>query len=134
MPTEFWSKKQDPQCISQIKELKDQLEALGKVVEELSSENGRLREELQTRSTTADNDLSQMELRLIARIEEIEERLLAPVDYSTDEAKTGDAQGGLTIWSERKRAAKQSQADPKVFTNPEKFKERYKKPAPAEEK
>jgi len=127
MPTQFWTKPQDHRCVDQYNELTAKLEALGKVVDDLSAENGKLREELLTRSKLIDNDMSEMESRLITRIEDVEDRLSQPADYSSDEAKTGDSLGGYDKWSERKRSAIQEHSDPTIFTDPQKFKERFKK-------
>lgn len=116
MPTTFFQHKQDPICTKQNEELKAKLDALGKVVEELSADNAKLREEMQTRFKVADDDLSAMESRLTARIEEIEDRVAGDADYSVNEEETPAS--GYVKPSVRKRQAAEAASDPTVWTKP----------------
>lgn len=113
--TTFWTKQQDARCVEQYNELKQQVEALGKVVDDLAAENGKLREELQTRSKVWDDDLSAMESRVITRMEGIEDRLTQGVDYSEDEGKKGESVGGRLPWTQRKAAAAAAERSDEVW-------------------
>ena len=104
----------------------EQHEALGKVVEELTIEMGNQREAAETRYAALDQEMTEMESRLMTRIEELEER-----DVTSPETdilqETEQLSKGLSRWSERKRARAMAESNP----------ERWKaapKPAPEEKK
>ena len=104
----------------------EQHEALGKVVEELTIEMGKQREAAEARYASLDQEMTEMESRLMTRIEELEER-----DVTSPETdilqETEQLSKGLSRWSERKRARAMAESNP----------ERWKaapKPAPEEKK
>ena len=104
----------------------EQHESLGKVVEELTIEMGKQREAAEVRYASLDQEMTEMESRLMTRIEELEER-----DVTSPETdilqETEQLSKGLSRWSERKRARAMAESNP----------ERWKaapKPAPEEKK
>lgn len=104
----------------------EQHEALGKVVEELTIGMGKQREAAEVRYASLDQEMTEMESRLMTRIEELEER-----DATSPETdilqETEQLSKGLSRWSERKRARAMAESNP----------ERWKaapKPAPEEKK
>ena len=104
----------------------EQHEALCKVVEELTIEMGKQREAAEVRYASLDQEMTEMESRLMTRIEELEER-----DVTSPETdilqETEQLSKGLSRWSERKRARAMAESNP----------ERWKaapKPAPEEKK
>lgn len=129
MATQFWTKKQDPACAQQIKELGDKLDSLGRVVDELAAENGRLKEEMANRAKVTDDDLSAMESRLTTRIEEMEDRAAQGADYSVNEEDSPVS--GYVKPSVRKRKIAEAHSDPTVWTKPRPVRQ---KPAEAPEK
>ena len=104
----------------------EQHESLCKVVEELTIEMGKQREAAEVRYASLDQEMTEMESRLMTRIEELEER-----DVTSPETdilqETEQLSKGLSRWSERKRARAMAESNP----------ERWKaapKPAPEEKK
>lgn len=104
----------------------EQHEALGKVVEEITALMGSQREAMEVRYASLDQEMTEMESRLMTRIEELEER-----DVTSPETdilqETEQLSKGLSRWSERKRARAMAESNP----------ERWKaapKPAPEEKK
>ena len=97
-----------------VKVLTDRLFALGKVMEEQSYEMGHLREEVRTRYLVLDKEMSEMEQRLMTLLEDLEDRLskksgndILPTEASPER--------GVVRWSERKRAAERTAANPEVW-------------------
>ena len=89
----------------------EQHEALGKVVEELTIEMGKQREAAEARYASLDQEMTEMESRLMTRIEELEER-----DVTSPETdilqETEQLSKGLSRWSERKRARAMAESNP----------------------
>ena len=104
----------------------EQHESLGKVVEELTIEMGKQREAAEVRYASLDQEMTEMESRLMTRIEELEEREVTSPETDILQ-ETEQPSKGMSRWSERKRARIAAESNP----------ERWKaapKPAPEEKK
>jgi hypothetical protein len=142
---QLWKKLQDPQCVQQIgaektartaletrftkleadyklleerfTEIESQLGALSGVVGEVSAQQGAHKEEVQVRLGVLDGDLNEMESRVTARIEPLEDKVFASGDGETDYSNTEEPEGYKQP-SLRKKEAAAAASDSSVFLKP----------------
>ncbi len=100
---------------------KDQVFALGKVSEETSHHQGTLREEFRLRQQALSNEMTEMESRIMTRIEELEDAKAGSPESDILDTEAETLKRGYVPWSQRKKATATGAADPN----------RWKAPAPA---
>jgi hypothetical protein len=127
MPEKFFQKKQDPVCAREFEKLRQEIKGLEKLCGEQTDQIEKFREELKNRYKAIDGEMSEMEDRLVMRLEMDEEEAPAPSpDGKKKDVKAGV--GGVEVFTSRKAQFAASQADPTVWQN----RLRKDKPAPAE--
>ncbi len=127
MPQTFWKKPQDLACAREFEAVRQEIAGLEKLIGEQTDQIEKLREEIKNRQKLTDQEMSEMEERLVLRAElDAEDSVSAAPDGKKADVKAGV--GGLEVFTSRKAAFAASQSDPNVWRN----RLRKDKPAPAE--
>jgi DNA gyrase/topoisomerase IV subunit A len=96
----------------EVADLRSQLNAMGNLVSEQSEDMKSLRELLDERTTAFGNDLTDVEQRMVQRIEQDAE---IKKSRKTDEQETDAPSGGYVPWTVRKRRAEEAASDPSKY-------------------
>ena len=99
-----------PELRRQISGLEQQLSAMGKVQEEVSSHVEEQSRRTDSILLTTNSAVIEVEERLLIRVAALEERF-ASGDYTNDEADSPTS-GGYVPWTERKRRAEAAVSNP----------------------
>jgi hypothetical protein len=126
MPEKFFKKVQDPVCAREFEKLRGEIGNLERLIGEQTEQITKLREEIKNRYKVIDGEMSEMEDRLVMRLEMDEEETPGPTpDGKKVDTKNGV--GGVEVFTNRKTKFAASQSDPTIWQN----RLRKDKPAPA---
>ena len=115
MPEKFFKKVQDPVCAREFESLRQEIRGLEQLIGEQTDQIGKLREEIKNRQKYTDSEMSEMEDRLVMRLEMDEEDAPGPErDGKKKDVKAGV--GGVEVFTSRKQQFAASQADPSIWT------------------
>ena len=115
MPQTFWKKPQDPVCAKAFEAERQEIAGLEKLIGEQTDQIGKLREEIKNRQKYTDSEMSEMEDRLVMRLEMDEEDAPGPERDGKKKDVTAGV-GGVEVFTTRKQQFAASQADPSIWT------------------